>query len=655
MLTFSAKKSAAIPADAYRFALAGLARLAASCATLDESIQQRLHSYSELAQERKTLLSSFHEYLKHPSETDSSLLAVAAHFQLTTIETLAVRLAMAAEEDLWIGHVLTHLQQPLAHSRPTLGLLARAFAENEGSAAIYALGCGAGVRCGLLLLSNDDLPLPERQVRVSLVNSLALRGFESQWPGTSVIPAGQIPLGATAERRAAEISERISNATSSAYAVIIRSGDVLEARAAAERICAHGGMGAVLVPTEQPVGIAPWLFLNDILPVFQQRLAPGERKALPSIPGFQGSLFVLTGAEGDFESEERTLLEWRLQTPPTLERKQLWSLALRDDCLAHRMATEHRHGAGRIASLADKAREHAGAGQAVTYDHIRAVSRRGDAIGLGAMAELITDEVDDAALVAASPLREELESLVVRCRRREQFCGSLGPSMQARYRPSVRALFVGPSGTGKTLAAAWLASRLGIPLYRVDLSAVTSKYIGETEKNLSQLLTQAEQNEVVLLFDEADALFGKRTDIQEANDRFANQQTNYLLQRMESYDGITVLTSNGRTRFDAAFSRRFDAIVSFPLPGPEERRALWSAHLGDKHRVSPAQLNLLSVAADFSGGQIRNAVLCGAVAAAERDETIVYRHLLAGVAAEYRKLNRQLPSELKQAEALATA
>jgi len=234
---------------------------------------------------------------------------------------------------------------------------------------------------------------------------------------------------------------------------------------------------------------------------------------------------------------------------------------------------------------------------------------------------------------------------------REQFPQSLGPSILARYRPSVRALFVGPSGTGKTLAVAWLATRLGIPLFRVDLSAITSKYIGETEKNLSQLLARAEQNEVVLLFDEADSLFGKRTDIQEANDRFANAQTNYLLQRMESYDGITMLTSNGRARFDEAFSRRFDAIITFPLPGPEERRALWQAHLGEKHAVTSIQLNMLAAFAELTGGQIRNAVLRGAVAAAQDLKTIQYRHLLTGVSSEYRKLSRQLPNELKQAEA----
>ena len=648
--------------DSFAFVLTGLARLANSCDTLDESIQERLRAIAARRIDgRRSLLSAFQEYLRDPDEADTALAEAARHFRLNVLEVLAIRLAIAAEQDLLIGHLLSHLQQPLALSRPTIGLVAQAYAADDLHQAMHLLGQGNAVRCGLLQLCGDDLPLPERQMRTPLPTALALQRMESAWPGTAPITFDQypVPLGETSQTHAAELARRLHTSDGADPALVIRCGDALEARSAASLVASHSGAQAVLIHTDQLMGMAPWLVLNGLIPVFAQWLVPGERKTVPVIPGFFGPLILLTGPEGEFESDDRSILDWRLEIPSATERTELWTSAIGDQALASRLALAHRHAAGRIATLAAKAQEdHAareanGSGSSLSYADIRTVSRRGDLVGLGALAELIPDDVGDEALVANSMLRLELESLVTRCQLREHFSQSLGPSIQARYRPSVRALFVGPSGTGKTLAVAWLATRLGIPLFRVDLSAVTSKYIGETEKNLSQLLARAEQNEVLLLFDEADSLFGKRTDIHEANDRFANAQTNYLLQRMESYDGITILTSNGRGRFDDAFSRRFDAILSFPLPGPEERRALWLAHLGAEHSVTNGQLNLLSAVAELTGGQIRNAVLRAAVDAAQDGKSIQYCHLLAGVASEFRKMSRQLPNELKQAQQAA--
>lgn len=653
--------------DAFAFVLTGLSRLAVNCESLDKEIQERLQTIAaRCVRGKKTLSAAFQDYMRRPGESDVPLAEIADRFDLDSLELLAIRLAIAAEQDLLTGHLLSQLQQPLAQTRPTIGLVAQAYAPDQIHHAMHVLGQGNAMHCGLLQLCGDDNPLPERQIRIPLPTALALQRRPSSWPGTSPVSFDQypVPLGKTANAKAAELAKRLHGSTphsskSAAPALVIRSGDAMEARAAAAQVCTHGATRPILIHTDQLAGMAPWLVLNRLTPVLAQWLMPGERKSLPAIPGFFGPLLLLTGPEGEFESEERMIFDWRLEVPCAEERAELWTAAINDSALAGRLASEHRHSAGRIAALAARAREERtsngdrGAKTAVTYDQIRAVSRRGDATGLEALAELIPDEVGDDALVVNAALHHELESLVTRCRFREQFPQSLGPSIQARYRPSVRALFVGPSGTGKTLAVGWLATRLGIPLFRVDLSAITSKYIGETEKNLSQLLARAEQNEVLLLFDEADSLFGKRTDIHEANDRFANAQTNYLLQRMESYDGITILTSNGRSRFDDAFSRRFDAILSFPLPSPEDRRALWVAHLGAGHGVNAGHLNLLSAVAELTGGQIRNAVLRAAVDAAQDGKSIQYGHLLTGVASEYRKLSRQLPNELKQAQAAA--
>ena len=169
---------------------------------------------------------------------------------------------------------------------------------------------------------------------------------------------------------------------------------------------------------------------------------------------------------------------------------------------------------------------------------------------------------------------------------------------------------------------------------------------GETEKNLSSLFAAAEHADVVLFFDEADALFAARTDISDSNDRFANAQTNYLLQRIEDYDGIALLASNSRDRFEQAFVRRLDAILEFPLPEAAARRELWCAHLGDGHALQAAELDRLAVSIDLAGGHIRNIVLTAAARAAAAYRRIGWADIAHAAHAEYAKLGRAAPELL---------
>jgi len=193
---------------------------------------------------------------------------------------------------------------------------------------------------------------------------------------------------------------------------------------------------------------------------------------------------------------------------------------------------------------------------------------------------------------------------------------------------------------------AWLAAQLKMPLFRIDLAAVSSKYIGEMEKNLVRLLNQAEQSEVVLLFDEADAIFARRTAVTDSNDRFANAQTSYLLQRIEAFDGIAILTSNDESSMDPAFTRRLDFIIEFRRPASAERRRIWLGHLGEGHTLMPEQINCLSSTLELSGGDIRNVVFHAAVAARERAERIGWPDIMTGVRLELKKLRHALPAEL---------
>jgi SpoVK/Ycf46/Vps4 family AAA+-type ATPase len=251
--------------------------------------------------------------------------------------------------------------------------------------------------------------------------------------------------------------------------------------------------------------------------------------------------------------------------------------------------------------------------------------------------------VDDAALVLPPSLRQGLDRLLARATLRARLADGLGPALAARYRPGLRALLVGESGTGKTLAAHWLANRLGLPLYRVDLAAMTSKWIGETEKNLAAIMAAAEHADVLLFFDEADALFAARTDVGDANDRFANAQTNYLLTRIEEFDGIALLASNSRDRFDPAFVRRLDAILEFPMPEASARRALWLAHLGGAHTLDDSALDRLALRVDLAGGHIRNVVLAAAARAQGESRPIAWDDLAEAACDEYAKLGRPSP------------
>lgn len=591
-------------------------------------------------------------YLERPHLEDAPLLSLARELNLMLIELLAVALAAAVEDDAMIGRALAYYQAPVGGSRPTLALLAMAFASTvpTGVNPIDALMTGAALNSGVIRLQGEGKPLPEQALMIPLPIRLALSGYDSTWPDTTLgLASGEmIPL----PESMAQAAERHARALalSAQSTLVIRCGQMVEGRSAAAVVAGALGCRPLFIETDKIAELGPWLFLRRLLPVFCAEFAPGERKILLPIPYYRGPVLVVCGPEGSVETRVGTALNWALPIPSRAEREQLWSGALGNGELAGELARVHRHSSGRIAHLSRLARHYSvvNGNDVPTLDDVIEAARSGEGAGLDALAQPLRDAIPDDALVIPDEVRRELENLLLRCRARDELAHGLGVSATTRYFPGVRALLVGPSGTGKTLAAGWLATRLGLPLYRVDLASVTSKYIGETEKNLAQLLARAERSEVVLLFDEADALFAKRTDVKEANDRFANTQTNYLLQRIESFDGITLLTSNNRTRFDTAFSRRLDMIIEFPLPGPEERRQLWQAHLGQHHRLSQKVFNQLAATVDLGGGHIRNAVLAAAVPARAHNRPIEYADILDALASEYKKLGRQMPVELRE-------
>jgi SpoVK/Ycf46/Vps4 family AAA+-type ATPase len=191
------------------------------------------------------------------------------------------------------------------------------------------------------------------------------------------------------------------------------------------------------------------------------------------------------------------------------------------------------------------------------------------------------------------------------------------------------------------MAAEVIANDLGVDLYTIDLATVVDKYIGETEKNLDRIFGEAERVNGVLFFDEADALFGKRSEVKDAHDRYANVETAFLLQRMEAFDGVAILATNLRSNLDEAFARRLTAVIDFPMPNVEQRRQLWERTLRPGvPRSDDVDLEFLAETFDLSGGHIRNVVLAGAFMAAAEDRPVAMADLIRGTQREFLKLGR---------------
>jgi SpoVK/Ycf46/Vps4 family AAA+-type ATPase len=268
---------------------------------------------------------------------------------------------------------------------------------------------------------------------------------------------------------------------------------------------------------------------------------------------------------------------------------------------------------------------------------------------LDTLATYLEPVADWSELVVSDLVGRELAALEARCRERENLRARAGRAFARTLNRGVRALLSGPSGTGKTLAARALAAVLHMDLYRVDLAAVVNKYIGETERNLNEVFSRAEELDVVLLLDEGDALMTQRTDVQSSNDRYANLETNYLLQRLETYEGIVLVTTNAGKRIDSAFMRRLDVTIEFALPDAAERRRLWEHHLPAQHAVSPALLGRVVQHCALSGGQIRNAALYATLIALKSPDGVSDDHLQEALRREYRKAGAAYPLHARAA------
>ena len=289
------------------------------------------------------------------------------------------------------------------------------------------------------------------------------------------------------------------------------------------------------------------------------------------------------------------------------------------------------------------------AGHRLNPNQLALLSRHSSVAAQDAIRRLASGELDKLArrvrprrrwddLILTPDKLAQVREVIVRVRHRSQVYETWG------FKPvpsaGVLALFAGASGTGKTMSAEIIAGELGLDMFKIDLSSLVSKYIGETEKNLERVFTAAEGGGVVLVFNEADAVFGKRTKVTDAQDRYANIETSYLLQRLESYDGLIVLTSNLSGNIDSAFMRRIHVSVDFPMPEEAERLSMWRSSFPDTAPLGDIDFEFLAQRFKFAGGSIRTAALSAAFAAADAGGSLNMTHAIHGVRREYQKLGR---------------
>jgi hypothetical protein len=373
--------------------------------------------------------------------------------------------------------------------------------------------------------------------------------------------------------------------------------------------------------------------------------------------GLKGPAFLLSEKAWMPERplEGAAWIDVPLRLPDPAERRRLWKAAA-DGAFAlsaaeaSALAAKFRFTTGRIERTVRTAErllewERGGARAEATLDS-KALHRAGYMQvrhRLGEKAVKLEPKFAWEDLILPDDTKSLLRQACNRLSYRHVVVGEWGFERKFAYGKGISMLFTGPPGTGKTMSAMVMAREMDAELYRIDLSRMVSKYIGETEKNLSDIFDEAQLSGAILFFDEADALFGKRSEVKDAHDKYANMETSYLLQKMEEYDGLTILATNFSQNLDEAFTRRIQFIVRYPFPDPAQREQLWrSTFPKESPVVHDIDFEYLSRTFDLAGGPIKNVVLTAAFLAAEDGVPIGMKHMIEAVKQEYKKTGKVL-------------
>jgi hypothetical protein len=616
------------------------------------------------------------------------LLELCHHLELDALSLGALMLALAPHVDRHYEQVYAWLQRDPARTAPRLDL------------ALQVFGGTPAERLALRELFQPDAPLL-RSGFVRLIDPPDQPGSyelsQLLWVSPRLLRFVTDRSGAEPEVEAVRADEPLPPPTRSLLHAadrfgrvwtpdqrpgpvgVLRSEDPQAAVAAALALAAHAGAPALPVDLSRPgasrhpiervieavLGEARLLGALVVLAGFDELDDRTRDAALAAVvaqlPRFDGPCLLVARESPDLRHEfaRRPVLVLDAPLPDSAERAELWSLHLTElpDTQAHvpDLARAFRLGSGQIRDAAQMAAT-LDAAEGASPAHLRTASQAQSRHGLGQLAQRVRPwgAWDDLVLPPGSLRR--LRGIMDFLRHGDTVFRDWGLGGKVASWGGVTAMFAGPPGTGKTLSASLIAQALGLELFRIDLAGVVSKYIGETEKNLDKVFRAAYRSNAVLFFDEADALFGKRTEVKDAHDRYANVETSYLLQKLEAFDGLAVLATNLKKNIDAAFMRRIDVLVDFPFPSAASRLKLWAALMPpDMPRDPAVDLPFLAEQFELSGGHIKNAVQAAALTAAAEGTPVTMAHLLLGVRWELQKQSKLAPTSSfgKYAELLA--
>ena len=544
--------------------------------------------------------------------TTFSVVAANAGLGLDDAEVLAV--LAAAELEPSQHRRIAALQGDAAKNRITLGTLVELFAGVDGHRGVLAVGADAPLRTAAFVDVVPDGPWSDHSIGLHASVAWALVGDLSADPSLPKIHEQLVAAegsgrpftvvsGPDRHRRLREAADRTSG---DRFLVVTPPTDE-RGWSALVREATLTGVGVILdIEDTMPVEGSRWIERAGHIP---WSIVSRTDLPLDVLPDRQWFAYVAT------------------QEPPNDDE---WAAIFGETARTHPLKPEQLQRVGRAFEALDGDLD--GAVR-------RLVSGR-----LDSMARRIRPTRVWSDLVLSPDRKAVLRSIVNRYRHADQVYDDWGFAAGGGSRGIV-SLFSGPSGTGKTLAAEVMAGELGLDVFKLDLSSVVSKYIGETEKNLEQVFDAASAGNLVLFFDEADALFGKRSEVKDARDRYANIEVSYLLQRLEAYEGLVVMATNFEKNVDEAFLRRIHTRIEFALPGPTERATIWRQNFPATSPLGDIDIDWLANQFEISGGLIRNAAVQAAFTAAAHGGSISTEDAVLGVALELRKLGRLIKAE----------